>query len=114
MNTNCTLCGLPQFGGASGYIGPQCSCAFKHGQNHAGIQLGGRVYTQASLDAAVLAAVLAEREQCVKLCDEFAVAVEAASKKRMRLLTAQGRALYGGMCGSAINCAAAIRARGNE
>ena len=47
-------------------------------------------------------------EAAAKVCDE--TAVDATSEKRMKFLTVQGKAIYEGMYGGAINCACGIRA----
>lgn len=47
-------------------------------------------------------------EAAAKMCD--AVAADATSEKRMKFLTAQGKAIYEGMYGGAINYAGGIRA----
>ena len=46
-------------------------------------------------------------EAAAKLCD--AVAVDATSEKRTKFLSMQGKAVYEGMYGGAINCAGGIR-----
>lgn len=56
-------------------------------------------------DIEVAKAVL---EAAARVCDE--VAVDATSEKRMKFLTVQGKAVYEGMYGGAINCAGGIRA----
>jgi hypothetical protein len=46
-------------------------------------------------------------EGAAKACD--AVAIDATSEKRMKFLSVQGQAIYEGMYGGAINCAAGVR-----
>ena len=46
-------------------------------------------------------------EAAAKVCD--AVAEDATSEKRMKFLSMQGKAVYEGMYGGAINCAGGIR-----
>jgi len=49
-------------------------------------------------------------EAAAKFCDVVAVDVDATREERRKFLTSNGVAIYEGMYGGAINCAAGIRA----
>ena len=65
-------------------------------------------YTEVQLRARDLEVARVVLEAAASVCD--ATAVDATSEKRMKFLTVQGKAIYEGMYGGAINCACGIRA----
>jgi hypothetical protein len=65
-------------------------------------------YLPSQLRARDIEVARAALEAAAKVCD--AEATDAASDGRIQFLTPTGNALYEGMYGGAINCAAAIRA----
>lgn len=66
------------------------------------------IFTADQLRARDLEVARLVLEAAALVCDE--VAVDATSEKRMKFLTVQGKAVYEGMYGGAINCAGGIRA----
>ena len=71
-------------------------------------RFGPPTYTIDQLRARDIEVARCVLEAAAKMCD--AVAVDATSEKRMKFLTVQGKAIYEGMYGGAINCAGGIRA----
>ena len=68
----------------------------------------GSCYYAETLRARDLEVARVVLEAAASVCD--ATAVDATSEKRMKFLTVQGKAIYEGMYGGAINCACGIRA----
>ena len=65
-------------------------------------------YSEAFVLARDLEVARCVLEAAAKFCD--ATAIDATSEERRKFLTANGVAIYEGMYGGAINCAAGIRA----